>query len=227
MDPQQGGSERLLDWISSAGDFLGTVPSYTFTRDPMLRLFYRLIACSIAGRSQAPENVTVTDLFYLRGMDVGSVNVSYLLARYLRLFALGRKQGAMISGGQSVLSSKTLRPGYPQDLLGRTRMHEELQRRLRWHQEVVMRMRRCLRVQREVLDSMASDFSRFTTWMVTSLARLMDRADVPYTRYSESPIEYQRRTRIKPGSKFTTIVREYDNGTKHAIQIKSRIEKRE
>ncbi|GJS10428.1 hypothetical protein Tco_0367224 [Tanacetum coccineum] len=36
------------------------------------------------------------------GMDVGSVNVPYLLARYLRLFASGRKQGAMISEGQFV-----------------------------------------------------------------------------------------------------------------------------
>ncbi|GJS92527.1 hypothetical protein Tco_0799495 [Tanacetum coccineum] len=35
-------------------------------------------------------------------MDVGLVNVPYLLARYLRLFASGRKQGAMISRGQFV-----------------------------------------------------------------------------------------------------------------------------
>ncbi|GKD66806.1 hypothetical protein Tco_1308914 [Tanacetum coccineum] len=62
----------------------------------------QLIACSIAGRSQAPEKVTVTDLFYMRGMDVGSVNVPYLLARYLRLFAAGRKSGVHISGGQFV-----------------------------------------------------------------------------------------------------------------------------
>ncbi|GKB86554.1 hypothetical protein Tco_0958826, partial [Tanacetum coccineum] len=88
--------------ISSAGDFLGTVPSYTTIRDPILRLYHRLIACSIAGRSQAPEKVTVTDLYYLRGMDVDSVNVTYLLARYLRLFAAGRKSGAHIYGGQFV-----------------------------------------------------------------------------------------------------------------------------
>ncbi|GJY02493.1 hypothetical protein Tco_0360645 [Tanacetum coccineum] len=61
-----------------------------------------LIACSIAGRSQAPEKVTVTDLFYLRGMDVSSVNIPDLLARYLRLFASGRKREAMISRGQFV-----------------------------------------------------------------------------------------------------------------------------
>ncbi|GJV81420.1 hypothetical protein Tco_1517290 [Tanacetum coccineum] len=88
--------------ISSTGDFLGTTPSYTAIRDHILRLCHRLIACSIAGRSQAPEKVTVMDLLYLRGMDVGSVNVPYLLARYLRLFAAGRKSGAHIFGGQFV-----------------------------------------------------------------------------------------------------------------------------
>ncbi|GKB77667.1 hypothetical protein Tco_0944562, partial [Tanacetum coccineum] len=41
--------------ISSARDFLGIAPSYTSIRDPMLRLCHRLIACSIAGRSQAPK----------------------------------------------------------------------------------------------------------------------------------------------------------------------------
>ncbi|GKD44773.1 hypothetical protein Tco_1269418 [Tanacetum coccineum] len=88
--------------ISSVGDFLGTAPSYTAIRDPILRLCHRLIACSIAGRSQAPEKVTMTDLFYLRGMDVDSVNAPYLLARYLRLFSTGRKSGAHVSGGQFV-----------------------------------------------------------------------------------------------------------------------------
>ncbi|GKF62608.1 hypothetical protein Tco_0182662, partial [Tanacetum coccineum] len=61
--------------ISSARDFLGTTLSYTAIQDPILRLCHKLIACSIAGRSQALDKVTVTDLFYLRGMDVGSVNI--------------------------------------------------------------------------------------------------------------------------------------------------------
>ncbi|GKE92252.1 hypothetical protein Tco_1573347 [Tanacetum coccineum] len=100
--PGKGDLRDYWIGISFAGDFLGTSPSYTFIRDPMLRLCHRLIACSIVGRSQAPEKVTETELFYLRGMDVGSVNVSYLLARYLRLFASRRKQGPMISGGQYV-----------------------------------------------------------------------------------------------------------------------------
>ncbi|GJZ20232.1 hypothetical protein Tco_0556822 [Tanacetum coccineum] len=92
----------LLIGISFAGDFLSTAPSYTAIRDPILRLCHRLITFSIAGRSQAPEKVTVIDLFYLRGMEVGSANVLYLLARYLRLFAVGRKSEALISRGQFV-----------------------------------------------------------------------------------------------------------------------------
>ncbi|GJU58763.1 hypothetical protein Tco_1236529 [Tanacetum coccineum] len=63
-------------------------PSYTLIRDSILRLCHRLIACSIAERSQAPKKVTVMDLFYLRGMDVGSVNIPYLLARLAEHFGL-------------------------------------------------------------------------------------------------------------------------------------------
>ncbi|GKE93471.1 hypothetical protein Tco_1574566, partial [Tanacetum coccineum] len=62
-------------------------------------------------------------------------------------------------------------------------------------EEDVHGMREALQGQREVPDSMTRDFSRFSTWTITSLARLMDKAGVPYMRYTESPIEYQRRTR--------------------------------
>ncbi|GJS05695.1 hypothetical protein Tco_0322203 [Tanacetum coccineum] len=82
--------------------FLETSPSYTLIRDLVLRLCHRMMSHSIASRSQAPEKVTMIDLFYLRGMDVGSVNIPYLLDRYLRRFATGRKSGALISGGQFV-----------------------------------------------------------------------------------------------------------------------------
>ncbi|GKB55002.1 hypothetical protein Tco_0905755, partial [Tanacetum coccineum] len=82
-------------------------------RDLMLRLCHKLIACSIARRSQAHEKVTVIDLFYLRGMDVGSVNVPYLLARYLRLFASGRKQGAMIFEASGPDRQQAPQPPHP------------------------------------------------------------------------------------------------------------------
>ncbi|GKB65980.1 hypothetical protein Tco_0927392, partial [Tanacetum coccineum] len=100
--PNKGDLRDYWMGISSVGDFLGTAPYYTLIRDPILRLCHWLIACSIAGRSQALKKVIVTDLFYLRGMDVGSINVLYLLTRYLRLFAAGRKRWAHISGWQFV-----------------------------------------------------------------------------------------------------------------------------
>ncbi|GKF98713.1 hypothetical protein Tco_0297496, partial [Tanacetum coccineum] len=78
--PDKGNLNDYWKAISSKGDFLGSPHSYTSIREPILRLCHRLLACSIAGRSQAPEKVTVTDLFYLRGLDVDSLNVPYLLA---------------------------------------------------------------------------------------------------------------------------------------------------
>ncbi|GKB02708.1 hypothetical protein Tco_0830797 [Tanacetum coccineum] len=102
MIPRKGDLHDYWRDILTDGDFLGPPPSYTLIRDPVLRLCHRMMAHSIAGRSQAPKKVTVTDLFYLRGLDVGSVNIPYLLARYLRRFAAGRKSGAHISGGQFV-----------------------------------------------------------------------------------------------------------------------------
>ncbi|GKG54123.1 hypothetical protein Tco_0557646, partial [Tanacetum coccineum] len=59
--------------ISSAGDFLSIMPSYTLIMEPLRRLCHRLITFSIAGRGQALEKVTITDVFYLRSMDEGTV----------------------------------------------------------------------------------------------------------------------------------------------------------
>ncbi|GJR08974.1 hypothetical protein Tco_0791626 [Tanacetum coccineum] len=111
-NPRQEGLRDYWMRISYNGDFLGTTPFYIVIRDPILRLCHRLIACSIARRSQAPDKVTIKDLFYLKGMDVGSVNVPYLLARYLRLFAAGRKSEAHISEGLFLLGLATIIGSY-------------------------------------------------------------------------------------------------------------------
>ncbi|GJY46356.1 hypothetical protein Tco_0435419 [Tanacetum coccineum] len=92
-----GGARRRLSWRQ----FILALGLHTGEEMESLR-FARMMAHSIAGRSQAPEKVTVTDLFYLRGMDVGLVNIPYLSAQYLRMFTAGRKSGAHISGGQFV-----------------------------------------------------------------------------------------------------------------------------
>ncbi|GKE20525.1 hypothetical protein Tco_1432037, partial [Tanacetum coccineum] len=95
--------ELILEFLSTLrfGEFILALGLHT--REEMESPgFARMMGHSIAGRSQTPKKVTVTDLFYLRGLDVGSVNIPYLLARYLRKFAAGRKSRAHIFGGQFV-----------------------------------------------------------------------------------------------------------------------------
>nr|GEV33214.1 hypothetical protein [Tanacetum cinerariifolium] len=96
--PEYGDLRDYWRDISTDGDFLGPPLSYILIRDLVLRLCHRMMAHSIAGRSQAPKKVTVTNLFYLRGLDVRLVNIPYLLARYMRRFVGGRKSGVLISG---------------------------------------------------------------------------------------------------------------------------------
>ncbi|GKF89588.1 hypothetical protein Tco_0263551 [Tanacetum coccineum] len=60
-------------------------------------------------------------------------------------------------------------------------------------EEDVHEMRGALTKKYEVIDAMAYDFSRFSTWVVTSLARMMDRAGVAYVPYYETHVPYQRR----------------------------------
>ncbi|GJT54583.1 hypothetical protein Tco_0989637 [Tanacetum coccineum] len=178
--PNKGGLSAYWVMISSAGDFLGTSPSYTSITDLMLRLCHMLIACNIAGRSQAPKKVTVTDLFYLRGVDVGSVNIPYLLARYLGMFASGRKRGVMISEGQFVarLAEHVAAAGALEVAEGAPDVDESD------HAVSVP-----VHAPQPPTSGhyMACDFSQLTTWTVTGLSRMMDQAGV----------------RIKPGNDLT------------------------
>nr|GEV27515.1 hypothetical protein [Tanacetum cinerariifolium] len=204
------------------------------TTDLVLRLFHRMMTHSIAGRSQAPEKMTMTDLFYLRGLDVGSVNIPYLLAIYLRRFAAGWKSRALVLGGQficveledtwawvparparregdagGVAEEAPVAPGggdedeeMPQAVLPPPRTQGDRIARL---EEEVHSMREVLQDQREVLDSMARDFFRFTMWTVISLSQMMDKAGVTYTRSSESPVEYQRRNVRSKNDSFRSL----------------------
>ncbi|GJS95776.1 hypothetical protein Tco_0802744 [Tanacetum coccineum] len=234
-----GGAKRHMSWR----EFILAMGLHTGEEMKSLG-FARMMAHSIVGRSQAPKKVTVTNLFYLRGLDVRSVNISYLLARYLRRFAARRKREAFISYGQFIarlaehfrlLTEERLQglmvtaPAHPiidmaelevdvggvaKEVLvapGGGDKDEEIPQampppprtqgeRIAQLEEEVHGMEEVLQGQREVLDSMSRNFSRFTTWTVTSLSRMMDRAGVTYTRYFESPVEYQRRNvRSKTG----------------------------
>ncbi|GJW03919.1 hypothetical protein Tco_1562775 [Tanacetum coccineum] len=183
--------------ISSAGDFLGTASSYTSIRDPMLRLCHRLIACSIAGRSQAPKKVTVADLFHLRGMNVGLVNIPYLLARYLRLFTSRRKRKAMISRDLPVIDMAELvrlqickelddtwvwvasgPERQPDDAAGTLEVTEGAPDVVKVEEDE-NEIRGALE-EHEVMDVMARDLSRFTVWAARGISQLLDTAGATY-----------------------------------------------
>ncbi|GKE55445.1 hypothetical protein Tco_1494630 [Tanacetum coccineum] len=185
------------------------------TREEMESLgFARMMAHNIVGRSQAPEKVTVTDLFYLRGMDVGS-----FIARLAEHFGL---LIAKILGGLTVVALELLIIDMAERVrlqicmevddtwawvaMGPKRQPDaadgahgvaqdapavdeggQADPRMARLEEDVHEIRRTLAEQREVISAMARDFSRFCTWTTTSLARMMDRLGVTYTSYSKTP----------------------------------------
>nr|GEV19991.1 hypothetical protein [Tanacetum cinerariifolium] len=131
-----------------------------------------------------PEKVTVTDLFYLRWIDVGSVNVPYLLGRML---IEERLQGLTV---------------IVRDLL----VINMVELRLARVEEEVHEIRGTLGEQREVMDAMARDLSKFTVWEAGGISQLLDSAGATYVRYSETHVPYQRcrvRQRISDASTST------------------------
>ncbi|GJX52622.1 hypothetical protein Tco_0280991 [Tanacetum coccineum] len=250
MIPGKGDLHDYWRYISTDEDFLGPPPSYTLIMDLVLRLCHRMMAHNIAERSQALEKVTMTDLFYLRGLDVGSVNIPYLLARYMRRFAAGRKSEAHISGGQfvarlaehfgiltaEILGGLTLDDAWawvaiglerhPDVATGALAVAEDapvvdegdqavpapvqapqqpsppppapartMPQRMARLEENVHEICGALIEQREVINAMACDFSKFSTWVTTGLGRTMDTTKVTYTPYSQTHMSYQRRVR--------------------------------
>ncbi|GKF70955.1 hypothetical protein Tco_0204012 [Tanacetum coccineum] len=71
-------------------------------------------------------------------------------------------------------------------------------------EEDVHEIRGALIEQREVIDAMAHDYSRFSTWAITRHVRMMNREGVTYVPYSETHVPYQRcRVRQRTGEAST------------------------
>ncbi|GKA47458.1 hypothetical protein Tco_0740341 [Tanacetum coccineum] len=174
-------------------NFSRTSPSNTLIRDPVLRLYHKMMAHSIAGEASGIDNyclctsiIDMTELVQLYiCVELGDT-WAWVPAR------LARQE--VNAGGVTEEAPVALRGGdeneeMPHAVPPPPRTQGERIARLK---EEVHGIREVLMGQREVLDSMARDFSRFTMWTVTSLAQMINRADVSYTSYSKSPVEYQR-----------------------------------
>ncbi|GJZ84024.1 hypothetical protein Tco_0649197 [Tanacetum coccineum] len=204
--------------ISSAGDFLGTTPSYTMIWDPILRLFHRLIACSIAGRSQAPEKgltVIAPELSVIDMAELVRLQICREIDDTWAWVALGpeRQHDAAAGAPRVAQDAPVIDEGGQADLApvqpppppaaART-----MPQRMAKLEEDMHEIRGALTEQHEVIDAMARNFSRFCTWTTTSLARMMDRAGVTYTSYSQTPREYQRRVRRRTDGASTSAAQQ-------------------
>ncbi|GKD87633.1 hypothetical protein Tco_1358787 [Tanacetum coccineum] len=146
--------------ISSTGDFLGITSSYTSIRDPLLRLCHRLIACSIGGRSQLPKKVFEIVCFEEEagGHDIWR-KISSGLERYLDATASapGAFEDAPIADeGALAVPTPVQAPQPPPPIAGPART---IAQRLARVEEDVHEIHGALGKKREILDSMAYDFS--------------------------------------------------------------------
>ncbi|GKA00089.1 hypothetical protein Tco_0672639 [Tanacetum coccineum] len=237
MIPGKGDLHDYWRDISTDGDFLGPPCSYTLIRDLVLRLCHRMMAHNIARRSQAPEKVTVTDLFYLRGLDVGS-----FVARLAEHFGLLTVE---ILGGLTVITPELLiinmgelvrlqicievddtwawvaigperqpnavagTPGAPQHppppppTAART-----MPQRLGRLEEEVQGLRRDVGNLYGLVERSMTDQGRFSTWMMSCMAQLMDASRLTYQAFDgtfrgSSPAAFQRRTRQRTNEAST------------------------
>ncbi|GJT93399.1 hypothetical protein Tco_1082244 [Tanacetum coccineum] len=208
--PDKGDLKDYWIEISSDRDFLGPAPSYVFIRDLVTRLCHRMIACSISGWGQAPKKVTGVDLFYLRSMDRGTSNVSYLLAQYLFRHTEGRKSGGRMSGRQTDAAT-----GAPEAAEDAPATDKGAQADLAPVQAPQLPppaprtiQQRVSGLRGDVVRSITNQ-SRFATWMVSCMNQLMDASGRTYqafdsTLVGSSQLPYQRRTRRRTDGASTS-----------------------
>ncbi|GKF00592.1 hypothetical protein Tco_0027515 [Tanacetum coccineum] len=223
--PDKGDLRDYWMEISSDRDFLGPAPSYVLIQDPVRRLCHMMITYSISGRGHAEgrksgarlsgghfiRRLTMHFRFVsyegLRGLQVVTRELSLIILHELGRLNICTRYGdtwAWVAQGPERQPDDAAgaywaaedAPAVDDDMSQAVPSPPRTQgERIARLEEEVHGMRELLQGQSEVLDHMARDFSKFAMWTVTSLARMMDRAGLAYTSYSETPSEYQRCTR--------------------------------
>ncbi|GKE60331.1 hypothetical protein Tco_1510698 [Tanacetum coccineum] len=220
--------------ISSADDFLGTAPPYTSIKDLMLRLYLRLFSSGrkrwvmISGGQFVAHLAEYFELLTeerLQGLtvivrDLPVIDMAELVRLQIclelddtwawvaprperkQVVAAGAAEDALIADeGALGVPAPVQAPQPPHFTAGPTRT---MAQRLARVEEDVHEIRGALGKQREVLDIMARDFPRFSTWTVVGLLQMMSRAGVRYTSYANFQIPYVRRTRRRTDDAITS-----------------------
>ncbi|GKD10684.1 hypothetical protein Tco_1190369 [Tanacetum coccineum] len=145
--PNMGDLSAYWIGISSAGDFMGTPPSYTLIKDPMMRLCHILITYSIIGRSQAPKKAWVAPrLERQSNVAAGAPEAT--------------KDAPVADEGALAIPVLVQAPQTPPPAAGPT---QTMAQRLARVDEDVHEIHGALGEQREILDNMAYDIFRFST----------------------------------------------------------------
>ncbi|GKF24838.1 hypothetical protein Tco_0080732, partial [Tanacetum coccineum] len=171
--------------ISSAGDFLSTVPSYTLIKEPLRRMCHRLVAFSIVGRGQTPEKV------FFRGKQGAKMSVVYCMFRSV-LWSDHRVEPPDIDSGErqqdravaraAHIDPEVAQEGAPADPtpIQPQQMPQAadpaprtMPQRMQRLKEEVHRLRESLREQQVLLKRVSGDQERVTTWVVDRITRLM------------------------------------------------------
>ncbi|GJZ85395.1 hypothetical protein Tco_0650734 [Tanacetum coccineum] len=170
MVPGKGDLHDYWRDISTDGDFLGPPPSYTLIRDPV-------------------------------GLDVRSVNIPYLLAQNLRRFTAGRKSRAHISNGKSVTDLYGGDDTWAWVAMGPERQPDavvgafEAAEDAHVVDEGGQGLCRDVVSLRGLVERSMTDQGRFSTWMISYMAQLMEGSGLTYHAFDgtfrgSSPIEF-------------------------------------
>ncbi|GKC80184.1 hypothetical protein Tco_1130958 [Tanacetum coccineum] len=208
---QLGGARRRMSWrqfilalglhteeeMQTAGDFLGTSPSYTLIRDHILRLCHRLIACSIAGRSQAPKkeeerahisggqfvarlatHFGLLTAEILGGLTIIAPELPIIdMTDLVRLQIFAEDAPIINEGGQvdPAPEQAPQQPPPPSPAAAKT-----IPQRLERLEEDVQGLCRDVGSLRGLVERSMTDQGRFSTWMMTCMTQLMDASGLTY-----------------------------------------------
>ncbi|GJY54189.1 hypothetical protein Tco_0445853 [Tanacetum coccineum] len=163
--PDKGDLRDYWMEISSGSDFLGLAFSYVLIRDPVRRLCHRMIAYSISGRGQAPENVVTRELPLIDLHKLGRLNIC---TRYDDTWAWVAPEILVPAPAQAS-------PPPPPALQPCT-----MSQRIERLEEEVHDLRRDVVGLRGDVESFTTEQSRVSTWLISCMTQLMDASGHTY-----------------------------------------------
>ncbi|GKC29625.1 hypothetical protein Tco_1036919 [Tanacetum coccineum] len=217
------GSERVIPdkgdlsdyWveISFGRDFLRDAPSYTYIRDPVRRLCHKLISYNISGRGHAPKR-------HVEERKSGArLSRGYFIGRLAHHFGMVGDDGLR---GLSVVTREILlidmvdegaqadpaplqapQPPPPPLATGMT-----MPQRLGRLEEEMQGLQQDVRSLRRLVERSITNQGRFSTWMISCMAQLMEASWQTYQAFDgtfrgSSPAVFERRTIQRTGDANT------------------------